>query len=220
MSNRYSRQESIIGTSVLQRSYPLIVGVGAVGREVARVLSANGISKLAIIDMDTVEEHNCVTQGYHEGDVGKPKVEATSEEILRINSSIDILAVNDRWRPTETEFDVVFMCVDSLKIRELLFNYYESLDHVKLMLDSRIGGEQIRMLSVFDDESKTWFPQTLTDDYDAYATGCHVPMIKHSAHIAAGMLVQQFVAHLLERELFKDRIFALPSGELYNTDEP
>lgn len=218
--SRYSRQESIVKLERIQNSNPLIIGVGAVGREVARTIAANGIKRATIVDYDEVEEPNCVTQGYHEADIGRPKVEACAEEMIRINSDIEIQMVADRWRPSKDEFDTIFMCVDSLPLRGKIFNYYNSLDPSPLMFDSRIGGEQIRLLSVFDDESREWFPQTISADEKAYGIGCHVPMIKHSANISASMLVSQFMNSLSEGPLFKDRLFVVRTGELFDNESP
>jgi sulfur carrier protein ThiS adenylyltransferase len=216
MDDRFSRQEKIISTEVIGATNVAIIGVGAVGREVARTLACNGVGNITLYDFDTVELHNCTTQGYYEADVGRPKVDCTKEELLRINSKLNIDAVNDRWRPNKKKkFDGAFFCVDSLDMRGTLFNYFN--EAVGFIADSRIGGEQIRLVNVFDEESKAHYPTTITNDAEAYADGCHVPMIKHSAGIAANMLVQSFIQYLRSGTsmLEKDRLFSLPSSDLY-----
>lgn len=213
--SRFSRQESIISTDVINATEVAIIGVGAVGREVARTLACNGVGQITMYDFDTVEIHNCTTQGYYEADVGRPKVDCTKEELLRINSKLKVDAVNDRWRPNKNKkFDGVFFCVDSLDMRATLFNYFQ--EATKFIADSRIGGEQIRFLNVFDDASRAHYPTTITNDDEAYADGCHIPMIKHSAGVAANMLVQSFIQFLKGGAfLEKDRLFSLPSSDLY-----
>lgn len=214
---KYSRQEYIVPIKLIQQNNIAVIGVGAVGREVCRTLSANGAKNITIYDMDIVEVANCVTQGYYQDDIGKPKVECTKFDMERINNDCVVTAINDRWRPNKNDaYDTVFICVDSLSTREKIFNWYKK--RAKLILDSRIGGEQIRLLSVFDKESREWFPKTIGNDADSYQVGCHVPMIKHSANIAASFLVQQFIASLTNKKLFKDRIIALPSGEMFDND--
>jgi hypothetical protein len=210
---RYSRQRNLVPQDLLEAQDVVIVGVGAVGREVARTLACNGVKKLTLYDFDTVEIHNVTTQGYHEGDVGRPKVDCTREEILRLNSSIAIDAINDRWRPTkDRRFDAAFFCVDSLSMREKLFNYF--CDSAEFIGDSRIGGEQIRLLAVTDDAARKHYPTTISSDETAIADGCHIPMVKHSANVAASMLVQSYIAHLRGFPVYKDRAFSLTMSEI------
>ncbi len=216
--NRFSRQEKIVPTDIIRNINVGIIGVGAVGREVARTLACNGVQNMTIYDFDTVELHNCTTQGYYESDVGRPKVECTKEELVRINSKISIDAVNDRWRPNKSKvFDGVFFCVDSLDMRSILFNYFN--EATGFIADARIGGEQIRLVNVFDEASRKHYPTTISDDGEAYADGCHIPMIKHSAGIAANMLVQSFIQYISRGTgmLEKDRMFSLPASDLYPT---
>jgi hypothetical protein len=215
VSERYSRQSKIVDQSVIEQQNVAIIGVGAVGKEVLRTLVCNGIPKITIFDFDTVEEHNCVTQGFYESDIGKPKVEAAAADASKLNAKCQITSVNDRWRPNANKYTAAFFCVDSLSMREKLFNYFSTA--VSFCTDSRIGGEQIRLLTIHDEESKAHYPTTIGEDKTAFTDGCHIPMIKHSASIAASMCVQQFMSFLSGRALAScDRMFALNSGDLYD----
>lgn len=210
---RYSRQEHIVPQAIFEKQKIAIIGVGAVGREVARTLACNGASDITIYDFDIVEEHNCTTQGYHEADINRPKVECTAEEVRRLNKNTNITAVNDRWRPSkDLVFDAAFFCVDSLSMREKLFNWFCEI--TPFIADSRIGGEQIRLLSVSDEASKAHYPTTIGLDSEAHTDGCHIPMVKHSANIAASMLVQQYIQYLRGMPIYQERIFSLPVSEL------
>ena len=213
MSERYSRQSKIVPQLLLESQEIAIIGVGAVGREVVRTLTCNGAKNITIYDFDTVEEHNCTTQGYHEADIGRAKVDCTAEEAVRLNKNTKITAVNDRWRPSkDKKFDAAFFCVDSLSMRGKLFNWFS--ESASFIGDSRIGGEQIRLLSVSDDASRLHYPTTIGKDEDAFADGCHIPMVKHSASIAANMLVQQYIQHLKGMPIYQERVFSLPVSEL------
>lgn len=213
MTERYSRQEKIVPQKLLESQEIAIIGVGAVGREVARTLACNGAKNLTIYDFDTVEEHNCATQGYHDADINRAKVECTAEEVRRLNKDINIVAINDRWRPTKDKvFDAAFFCVDSLSMRAKLFNWFS--ESAGFIGDSRIGGEQIRLLSVSDEASRLHYPTTIGSDETAHSDGCHIPMVKHSANIAASMLVQQYIQHLKGMPIYQERIFSLPVSEL------
>ena len=213
MSDRYSRQEKIVPQQLLESQEICVVGVGAVGREVVRTLACNGAKNLTIYDFDTVELHNCTTQGYHEADVGRPKVECTAEEVRRINSSINIDAVPERWRPSKDKKpNAVFFCVDSLSMRAKLFSWFK--DSADFIGDSRVGGEEIQLFSISDEASKLHYPTTIGDDNSAREDGCHIPMVKHSANIAASMLVGQYLLWLRGIDIDCDRIFDLMASEL------
>ena len=223
--SKFNRQEKIVDTKTINNQHALIIGIGAVGREVARTIACNGVGKITMFDFDTVEDHNCVTQGFYHDDIGKSKVECTTEEILKINPDLQVISVNDRWRPKHDktiveehgEFDVMFSCVDSLSMREKLFQFYS--DRIKVIFDCRIGGEMIRLLSVFDEKSKEHYSQTFGEDKDAYADGCHIPMIKHSANLGASMLVSQYISSLAGRPLYADRQFLPAINELFSVIE-
>ncbi|HBN76613.1 MAG TPA: thiamine biosynthesis protein ThiF, partial [Planctomycetaceae bacterium] len=47
-----------------------VIGVGAIGRQVALQLAAIGMPQLQLIDFDAVEASNITTQGYLESDLG------------------------------------------------------------------------------------------------------------------------------------------------------
>ena len=218
MDNKYSRQANIVPQQLLESHKIVIIGVGAVGREVARTLTCNGAKDLTLYDFDIVEGHNVSTQGYHFADINRPKVECTAEEVLRLNPEIQVTAINDRWRPNKnTNFDAAFFCVDSLSMREKLFNWFN--ESIGFIGDARIGGEQIRLVSVNDEASRLHYPTTITPDATAVQDGCHIPMVKHSANIAASLLVQQYIQHLRGMPIFKDRMLALPASELTILEE-
>ena len=78
MMARFERQAEFVPQERLRDLTATIIGVGAVGRQVALQLAAIGVRRLRLIDFDTVELTNVTTQGYFTDDVGLPKVEATS----------------------------------------------------------------------------------------------------------------------------------------------
>ena len=78
---RYSRQRDIVPRDRLLTCKATVVGVGAVGRQVALQLSAMGLPWLQLVDFDFVEESNLASQGYLESDLGRPKVGGHSRHL-------------------------------------------------------------------------------------------------------------------------------------------
>ena len=62
-----------------------IAGAGGLGSNCAMHLVRSGIGKLVIADFDTVNESNLNRQFFFRDQVGRVKVEALRENLLRIN---------------------------------------------------------------------------------------------------------------------------------------
>ena len=139
---RFSRQRDIIPPDRLAQCQATVIGVGAIGRQVALQLTAMGISWLQIVDFDVVEESNLASQGYLEADLGKPKVEATAALCRQINSQLEVQVVNDRFRRSREIGNVVFACVDKIETRQLIWN--ATKDSVSCFIDGRMSAEVLR----------------------------------------------------------------------------
>ena len=118
---RYSRQRDIVPPERIAGCKATVIGVGAIGRQVALQLSAMGIPWLQIIDHDKVEWSNLASQGYLEGDMGQIKVNATLDLCWRINANSQIHAVPERFRRSMEIGNVVFCCVDRIDVRQLIW---------------------------------------------------------------------------------------------------
>jgi adenylyltransferase/sulfurtransferase len=130
-SERYSRQELVLGKAnqkKLQKAIVAIVGVGALGTVAAELLTRAGVGKLILIDRDTIEESNLQRQLlFTEKDVGKSKAKVAEEKLKEINSTIKIkphaIHLNSENISLLKEADLVLDCTDSLKTRFLLNDF-------------------------------------------------------------------------------------------------
>ena len=57
-SDRFLRQRDLVSTEKLANTPVTIIGVGAIGRQVALQLAALGVMQIELIDFDEVELHN------------------------------------------------------------------------------------------------------------------------------------------------------------------
>ncbi len=75
--DRLDRQASLVPRDRILDTSVTVIGVGAIGRQVALQLASIGVTKLQLIDFDTVELTNVTTQGYRADEIGQAKVIAT-----------------------------------------------------------------------------------------------------------------------------------------------
>ena len=211
-SERYSRQRDIVPAERLAACKTTVIGVGAIGRQVALQLAAMGIPWLQLMDFDNVEESNLASQGYLEEDLSKPKVEATGDLCRRINSGLEIQQVNDRFRRSMEIGNTVFCCVDKIDIRRLI---WESLkDTAAFFADGRMSAEVLRVLVACDAASRDRYPSTLFAAEEAYQGSCTAKTTIYCANIAAGLMVAQFTKYLRNMPVEADVQFNLLSSEL------
>ena len=120
-SDRFIRQQGLIPQDRLQAVQATVIGLGAVGRQIALQLAAIGCRKVQLIDYDTVDQTNRTTQGYACRDVGNLKVWAARKQMLEIEPEMRVHVVEDRYRPKYPVGDAVFCCVDSISAREAIW---------------------------------------------------------------------------------------------------
>jgi len=191
---RFSRQSDIVPADRLEACMATVIGVGAIGRQVALQLAAIGVPRLQLIDFDTVEESNVASQGYLEADIGRPKVEATAALCRQINSRLHVQQVDDRFRRSMEIGNAVFCCVDSMDIRQLIWDAVK--DKASFYCDGRMSAEVLRILTVADATSREHYPTTLFGSDEAYQGACTAKSTIYCANIAAGLMVSQFTKWL------------------------
>jgi tRNA A37 threonylcarbamoyladenosine dehydratase len=84
MENRFDRQSGLVPRERLAGELISVIGVGAIGRQVALQLTSIGADRLQLIDFDTVEATNVTTQGYHSKDIGLAKAVFSSSWCLAV----------------------------------------------------------------------------------------------------------------------------------------
>ena len=209
--NRFSRQLGLVPRDRLDGARVTVIGVGAIGRQVALQLAAIGVSRLQLIDFDSVEATNVTTQGYRAEDIGSSKVAATTLEVERIDPTIEIDHVTDRFRPKQDIGSIVFCCVDSISARAAIWRSVR--DRVQLWIDGRMLGEVIRVLTASDEGSFSYYGSTLFDQSDAERGSCTSKATIYTAAIAAGLMTHQLTRWLRDLPLDCDATCNLLAGE-------
>jgi sulfur carrier protein ThiS adenylyltransferase len=210
--NRFARQEGLIPQGKLAGLEITIVGVGAIGRQVALQLASLGAKKLRLLDFDLVEPVNVTTQGYLASDVGLSKVDATARAMHQIDPSIELFLVEDRFRPHHPVGDCVFCCVDSIAARAAIWR--SAAHRCGCWIDGRMLGEVMRILVATPRQGRDHYPTTLFHQAEAQAGACTARGVIYTAAIAAGLMVQQFTKWLRDLPVETDVSLNLLAGEL------
>ncbi|MBI9018784.1 MAG: ThiF family adenylyltransferase [Phycisphaerae bacterium] len=194
MNERYSRQIDIVPVERILQCRATVIGVGAVGRQVALQLTAIGIPHLQLVDYDCAEISNLASQGYLQNDLGRFKVDATADLCRQLNHSLHIEIINDRFKRSLEIGNIVMCCVDSIETRKHIFQAVK--DKVNFFCDGRMAAESLRVITAYDESSRKYYPQTLFTAQQAYAEPCTAKTTIYCANIAAGFMLAQFTKYL------------------------
>lgn len=198
MGSRTTRYQALMPTFGPQPTC-LIVGVGAIGSHLAKMLAHSGLcSTLRIIDYDTVSEENLGPQCYLPSQVGTLKVAALKDELARINPSLTVDVSPLKFRPSDLllndrPFDYLFIAVDSMSVRHQIGTEAIKLfPHLIALIDARMGAEVVQLLT-FDtpDYLSTIFP-----DAESVPLPCSARATPHCPAIAAGLMHHHFTKFL------------------------
>ena len=209
---RSIRQRDIVPPERLGQCQATVVGVGAIGRQVALQLAAMGIPWLQLIDHDVVEAVNLAPQGFLEDDLGRPKVEAVADSCQQINHMLEVHEHRERYRRKMDIGNVVFCCVDTIDARRLIWNAVK--DQVSVFADGRMSAEVVRVLTATDDSSRAHYPTTLFAAGEAHAGACTAKSTIFTANIAAGLMLEQFSRWLRRLPVDQDVQINLLASEL------
>jgi len=129
---RYKRQTMIFGEKGQKKLKDLkiaVVGVGGLGSTSSMYLSRIGIGSIRLIDYDTLEISNLNRQIlYDENDIGEDKVGVAAKKLKKINSDINIEAINSKIKPKNVNellggVDAIVDGLDNLEGRYLINKY-------------------------------------------------------------------------------------------------
>jgi sulfur carrier protein ThiS adenylyltransferase len=210
--NRYIRQQQIIPAEKLVAVKATVIGVGAIGRQVALQLAAIGVPSLQLVDFDVVEEVNLAPQGYLESDLGRLKVEATAGMCRQLNSQVQVTVEASRFRRSMESGNVIFACVDKIETRRLIWDAVK--DKVDFWVDGRMSAEVLRVLTAGDPASRKHYPTTLFAAAEAYVGACTARSTIFCSNIAAGLMVSQLAKWLRGLPVEQDMTLNLLSAEM------
>lgn len=218
--DRAIRQRDLVPPARLATYHAIVVGVGAIGRQVALQLAAMGVPKLTLIDDDTVSIENLAVQGYAPVDLGRAKVDVTAEDCLRLHPQIVIDGRVERFRRSSDLAQqltagtrlTVFACVDEMASRRRIFEACRA--SADCFVDGRMAGEVLRVLWSSSPATDQFYSRTLFEDAAAHPAPCTGRSTLYAASIAAGLMLSRFAAHLRGQSPAADLLLNLLADEL------
>jgi sulfur carrier protein ThiS adenylyltransferase len=220
--DRDIRQRELIPPQRLANIHAVVIGVGAVGRQVALQLAATGVPAMDLIDHDTVAVENLAPQGYWPQDLDLHKVEATGRLCRCIHPEIALRCDAERFRRSSArQLEAVrgtgrqlalFCCVDSIVTRKLVWE--SARRHIHFFADGRMSAEVIRVLASGRPADDDYYATTLFGAEQAYTGSCTAKSTLYTASIAAGLMVGQFARWLRDLPTERDLTINLLSAEL------
>jgi sulfur carrier protein ThiS adenylyltransferase len=195
---RASRQEGLAPYERLRATHAVVVGVGAVGRQVALQLAAMGVRSLDLYDFDTVDDVNLGPQAYRPADLGRKKVNVTLEDCKALNPDVGLNLFDRRFARSDFRTVAnahVFATVDSIDTRRLIWETAVK-GGAAWFGDARVAGENIRVLAQDKPAADGGYAGTLFRQEDAFEGACTARMSVYGANVAAGLLVAKFAQRL------------------------
>ena len=147
--------------TLLHSKRVILFGIGGVGSWCAETLVRTGLTRLTIVDDDTVQPSNLNRQlPATQATIGRPKVEALKERLLAINPQADITArcerVNSAWLEANglEGYDYLIDAIDSVADKTDLIIYASRVRALKVYCSMgaalRFDPTQVRVAEFWD----------------------------------------------------------------------
>jgi len=211
-TDRFERQRELVPHEKLKDLTVTIIGIGAIGRQVAIQLTSLGVRKIQLMDHDFVELQNITTQAYFRDDLGRLKVDATAELLQRIDHTIQIETISDRYRPAYKTGEAIFSCVDSISSRAAIWKSVQAT--CSFWCDGRMLSEVMRVLTAIDENSRTHYATTLFPQTEAQVGACTNRSTIFCASVVSGLMIHQFTRWLRCLPVDLDVLFNLLATEI------
>jgi len=187
-----------------------VIGLGAVGRQVALQLTALGIPKLQLIDGAKVTTTDVTTKGFLHEDVGDARVDAVGGLCHRVEPMLDLDTIQDCFRPSFEVGTAVFCCIDSAPVRARILRVVAS--RTRFWGDARVSGETVRISAASVARGAKCHATPRFDEKRARLVRRSTSSPLYVASLAASLLVYQFARYLRRMSPKVDATLDLPAG--------
>ena len=195
------RQLQFFNPDTLNMPKVTIIGCGGIGSYVAYYLAQMGVTNLTIWDRDIVAEHNISNQNFTLDQIGTFKVDAIKNSIIAKIGEDDAkdIIVKRSFFNSESKIEpgIIILATDNIDSRKLIYDVAKESDGVSYLIDGRLGGELIRILSIDmeSDSQKSLYEDSLFASGEAEELPCTAKAIIYvAARIASEIVYETKVA--------------------------
>lgn len=228
----FMRQESILNPLDFNKMNKRIdvIGAGATGSYVVLQLAKLGLLNIHVWDADVVEAHNLPNQLYGIEDIGKPKVNALKDIILRL-TGIEITTHQDFvTKDTQDLGQIVFMLTDTMSSRKEIYdNCLKFNPNAELCVETRLAATAGRVYTFnpTDISEQFMYEKTLYSDVEAERSECGTTIVMGaSSSLVASVAVWQMIKWFgfstgkLEKPVeFELLLFTSPNMKIINPNQ-
>lgn len=223
MITDYSKQTELIKPWTVDKRIN-VIGCGAAGSWVVFFLLKMGFNNIHVYDFDTIEEHNIPNQMFKESQIGMTKTSAISyiyneffdEDTDRLHIHNNAINENN----AHTLKDIVLCCVDSMKIRKMIYEQCYKYGRAELFIELRLsifGGYVYTLYK--EDDWKEEYEKTLYDDVEAEISACGVSQTALPAAVNVASIMIMKMIGWLRNESPKHRLeYSIPDVYVIDND--
>ena len=198
------------GQKKLQKAQIGIVGVGALGTNMASLCARAGIGSLILVDDDRVELTNLQRQMlFDESDIGALKAQRAAEKLAGINSEIKIEAFTERL--AEANFvdifsgcDIILDATDNFATRFVINSQTLSAGQPWIYSGVTASSGQCMLINPFDTACLRCLisEDTMVDDFPSvHNSGIIGPIVTIIASVAVSMTLRYLIENHIERDV-------------------
>ncbi len=198
------------GQQRLNRSSVGILGIGALGSNLASICARSGIGRLILVDSDQVELSNLQRQMlFDESDIGSSKAISAADKLSRINSDINIEAFCERldarnFKDLFGSCDLLLDGTDNFASRFILNQ--QALDHGIPWVHSAVTASSGQSMFIMPRKTaclRCLIPEvdTVSDFPTVHNSGIITPIVTIIASISAATAIRYLVEKYIDNNL-------------------
>jgi hypothetical protein len=142
-----SRQSELIPTDTLAMR-ATVIGAGAIGSNVVPMLVRTGFTEVLLYDDDLLQSENVGGGLFDARMIGKPKVRSVATLGHTISGVKVVTPIMQVFADQQVDTPFVFIGVDSIEVRVQLIPLFFAMEHVKVIVDGRIGGHSTMVYTI------------------------------------------------------------------------
>ena len=196
-----------------------IIGAAATGSWLALSLAKLGITDITVYDFDVIEEHNVPNQAFGIHHIGDTKVESLKNII--VDDTGTVIKVKNEEFTTQRLSGIVFLMVDSMKARKLLWEYSAKMNSaVKLLVEPRMGLDSGRVYNVnpMDMNHIKRYEECFYTDEEAEVSACGTSMtVITTALSVASQCARSLIYHHKGEELDNEILIDFHYNNIFPT---